>query len=65
MAVSRDGGMLYVITTTVGRTTGQVIAVNTATDKASGTPMSVGPDPTQIVLEPNGTTGFVVNNGLG
>jgi hypothetical protein len=39
--------------------------VDTATDKASGTPMSVGPDPTQIVLEPNGTTGFVVNNGLG
>jgi DNA-binding beta-propeller fold protein YncE len=65
MAVSRDGSVLYVITTTVGRTSGQVIAVDTATDKASGTPMSVGPDPTQIVLEPNGTTGFVVNNGLG
>ncbi len=45
MAVSPHGSMLYVVTTT----SGQVIAVNTATDKASGMPMSAGPDPTQIV----------------
>jgi DNA-binding beta-propeller fold protein YncE len=65
MAVSSDGSLLYVITMTVGTTNGQVIAVRTATDKPSGAPMRVGPDPTRIVLTPSGATGFVVNNGLG
>jgi DNA-binding beta-propeller fold protein YncE len=60
MAVSPDGTTLYALT---WWPTLSVATIRTATNTAQMAFKS-GPDATELVLAPNGKTGYVVNWGL-